>query len=70
MHALAAGHPILGDDKYGDREADQRFRERGLRRLFLHAHSLRFEWQGDVLKLLAALDPDLEAVLTSMRKGQ
>lgn len=70
VHALAAGHPILGDDKYGDREADQRFRERGLRRLFLHAHSLRFEWQGEVLKLQAALDPDLEAVLTSMRKGQ
>jgi 23S rRNA pseudouridine955/2504/2580 synthase len=47
VHAQFAGHPLAGDEKYGDREADERFRQLGLRRLFLHAHTLSFDWQGN-----------------------
>lgn len=68
VHAQVAGHPILGDDKYGKRGADTRFRDRGLRRLFLHAHSLRLEWNGARLTLDAPLDNDLELVLNNLRK--
>src|SRR5690606_17344354 len=43
VHAAHIGHPVAGDDKYGDAEANRRLRERtGLRRLFLHAASLEF----------------------------
>jgi 23S rRNA pseudouridine955/2504/2580 synthase len=42
-HALHIGHPVAGDDKYGDPEANARLRrDIGLKRLFLHAASLEF----------------------------
>ena len=37
VHAQALGHPIAGDDKYGDQAFNRRVRELGLRRMFLHA---------------------------------
>jgi hypothetical protein len=46
-HAQHIGHPVAGDDKYGDPDANRRLRERtGLRRLFLHAASLEFALDG------------------------
>lgn len=63
VHCQYAGHPILGDDKYGDDAANQRFRERGLRRLFLHAHSLSFELAGRRISVQAPLPDELDIVL-------
>lgn len=43
VHAQHLGHPVAGDDKYGDPAVNKRFREQiGLKRLFLHAASLEF----------------------------
>ena len=42
VHCLHAGHPIACDDKYGDDEFAHRMHKIGLKRLFLHAHSLAF----------------------------
>ena len=43
VHAQHIGHPVAGDDKYGDVAANKRLREQiGLRRLFLHASTLEF----------------------------
>jgi len=44
VHAAYLGTPILGDEKYGDYEYNRRLRALGLKRLFLHAESLRFRW--------------------------
>lgn len=41
VHCQYMGHPIIGDDKYGDAEVDQQQRQQGLKRLFLHAAELR-----------------------------
>jgi 23S rRNA pseudouridine955/2504/2580 synthase len=68
VHAQYAGHPLACDDKYGDRTADDRFRQLGLRRLFLHAHSLTFDWQGKRVTLRAELPADLKAFLQTLRK--
>ena len=47
VHARHIGHPVAGDDKYGDAETNRRLREKlGLKRLFLHAASLRFALDG------------------------
>ena len=46
VHAAFAGHPLLGDDKYGDRTRNAEFRRLGLKRTFLHAQSVAFEWPG------------------------
>lgn len=69
VHAQYAGHPLAGDEKYGERDANTRFREAGLRRLFLHAHTLTFDWQGQPLTLRAELHPELQHFLTTLRKS-
>ncbi len=46
VHASFAGHPLLGDDKYGDRERNAALKGHGLKRTFLHAQSVAFEWPG------------------------
>ncbi|WP_294948688.1 23S rRNA pseudouridine(955/2504/2580) synthase RluC [Sulfurivirga sp.] len=43
VHTLHAGHPVLGDEKYGDAGANRQARACGLRRLALHAWRLGFE---------------------------
>lgn len=40
VHAAAIGHPVAGDDKYGDNKVNRLFKQHGLKRLFLHAAAL------------------------------
>jgi 23S rRNA pseudouridine955/2504/2580 synthase len=40
VHLAHAGHPVLGDGKYGDFELNRRLEKGGVRRLFLHASRL------------------------------
>ena len=42
VHAQHLGFPIAGDDKYGDDEFNRQMKGVGLKRLFLHAYSLKF----------------------------
>ncbi|NPA71788.1 MAG: RluA family pseudouridine synthase [Gammaproteobacteria bacterium] len=42
VHALAQGCPLLGDDRYGDREVNKKYRPMGMKRLALHAQFLGF----------------------------
>ncbi len=42
VHLAHAGHPVLGDDKYGDFAANRALAPRGVKRLFLHAAHLAF----------------------------
>lgn len=43
VHAQHLGHPVAGDDKYGEADVNKRLRDQlGLKRLFLHAASLEF----------------------------
>ena len=43
VHAEHAGHPIAGDEKYGDAAYNDQMAELGLNRIFLHAHSIGYE---------------------------
>lgn len=66
VHAAHLGHPVAGDEKYGDREANKRLAEQaGLRRLFLHAASIEFALEGGKKPYLinAPLPEELSAVL-------
>jgi 23S rRNA pseudouridine955/2504/2580 synthase len=69
VHAASAGHPVAGDAKYGERAFNQRMRDHGLHRLFLHAASLDFENPGDGarIKVEAPLPAPLLAVLASLK---
>lgn len=63
VHCRSAGYPIVGDEKYGDQDANRIYRGRGLRRLFLHAHSLGFQLEDRRIQVEAPLPPDLQQFL-------
>lgn len=42
VHAQYAGHPLVGDEKYGIDELNEQMKSVGIKRLFLHASSLVF----------------------------
>jgi 23S rRNA pseudouridine955/2504/2580 synthase len=71
VHAAHQGTPILGDAKYGDAEANRRYRELGLRRLFLHAAALVVQLPGDEapLRVRAPLAPELEQFLERLENA-
>ena len=61
----ALGHPIVGDERYGDEQANREASALGLRRLFLHAQSIAFvDASGNDLHFTAPLADDLEEFLT------
>jgi len=68
VHAAYAGHPLLGDDKYGDRERNAELKGAGLKRIFLHAQSIAFDWPGSGVPFHASapLPADLAAVLDAI----
>ncbi|HUA80950.1 MAG TPA: RluA family pseudouridine synthase [Dyella sp.] len=66
VHAAHIGHPLAGDTKYGDRDVNKRFRERGLQRLFLHASHLSFEFDGRAYGFSAPLPDDLKRFLDAL----
>lgn len=69
VHAAHIGHPIAGDEKYGEREFNRELRGLGLRRLFLHAASLRFAHPAGRGRIAveAALPPELSRLLKRLR---
>ena len=65
VHLQHAGHPIAGDQRYGDEEANAAAKRFGLKRLFLHAQSIAFaDDSGNDLHFTAPLADDLERYLT------
>lgn len=71
VHAAQAGHPVLGDDKYGDREVNKAFRAYGLKRMFLHAAGLAFDHPGtgEALRFEAPLDGELAGVVAKLKEA-
>ncbi|MDR1534667.1 MAG: RNA pseudouridine synthase [Planctomycetota bacterium] len=60
VHAAAFGHPVLGDDRYGDRAANKLARDSlGLGRQALHAWRLAFDWRGERVAAVCPLPGDL-----------
>jgi len=70
VHAAHAGHPLAGDDKYGDEEFNRRMRSVGLKRLFLHAHYVAFrdEERGRDIQVSAPLSADLRKVIQQLEE--
>ena len=70
VHLAGAGHPIAGDDKYGDFELNKALQKTGmgaasLKRMFLHAWSLKFNHPKTrkAVQLQAALPAELQQFL-------
>lgn len=71
VHAAAIGHPLAGDDKYGDRQFNRALKRFGLKRLFLHAASLTLKLPNTnkPLTFEADLPTDLQNVLQKLEKS-
>jgi 23S rRNA pseudouridine955/2504/2580 synthase len=62
VHLASQGHPIAGDDKYGDFEWNKALNKQGLKRMFLHAWRLEFTHPatGKRVTLKSPLPPELQ----------
>ena len=61
VHLASQGHPIAGDDKYGNFDLNRSLQKQGLKRMFLHAWRLQFNHpaSGERIELMSALPPEL-----------
>jgi 23S rRNA pseudouridine955/2504/2580 synthase len=64
-HLTHLGYPLAGDDKYGDFAWNKVLAKRGLKRMFLHAHRIRFAHpiDGREIEIESPLSADLARFL-------
>lgn len=69
VHAAHAGHPVAGDEKYGDRDQDAKLKAYGLSRMFLHAAALTFNRgeRNEPFSVSAPLPQELQSLLERLR---
>ncbi|PUE25409.1 ribosomal large subunit pseudouridine synthase C [Limnohabitans sp. JirII-29] len=69
VHLASQGHPIAGDDKYGDFEQNKQLQKLGLKRMFLHAWQLKFQHpqSGRPITLQAPLPAELQNFVDSIQ---
>jgi 23S rRNA pseudouridine955/2504/2580 synthase len=61
VHTASIGHPVIGDIKYGNRVINREYKKQGLKRMFLHAKTLKL--RSPVSKKFLTIDAPLEPVL-------
>ena len=67
VHAKLAGHPIAGDEKYGDKAFNNIMKTYGLQRLFLHAAEVEFTLPAKkTITVTAGLPEQMQIVLKNL----
>lgn len=68
VHAAHAGHPIAGDERYGDKEFNASMEAFRLHRMFLHAHAVAFKWPegGEEFAVSVPLPEELGGVIEAL----
>ena len=71
VHAQHLGHPLAGDEKYGNEGFNRQMKTLGLKRVFLHAEQLDMMHPvSDVtLRVQAPLPDELASVLDTLQRG-
>ena len=70
-HLAAIGHPLLGDPRYGDRDANaSAHRTHGIARVLLHCERLVFAAPGDGARVdvCATVEPDFARLFPQLRR--
>ena len=67
-HARYIGHPLAGDDKYGDRDFNKALKKEGLSRLFLHASRIKIHSEKLKIDVKAPLPIELGRVLSNFEQ--
>jgi len=67
VHATWLGHPIIGDERYGDFEVNKAFKKMGFKRVFLHAYRLEFVHPvtGQRLQITAPVPKLMDALINN-----
>ena len=68
VHAASLGHPIVGDDRYGVDEVNKIFKNKGYKRMFLHAETLKFP--HPVTGITMSISAPLPAHLANLLKHE
>lgn len=65
VHSAWLGHPIVGDERYGNEAENNKYRQRGFKRLFLHAEQLQFVHPvtQEMMKFKAPLPEELVSLI-------
>ena len=67
LHANAIGHPLVGDQKYGNYTFNRTAQKSGIKRLFLHAQKISFTlYTGKYFTITAPLTHDLNQYLDTL----
>lgn len=66
VHMKSIGHPIIADKMYGNNYINKVF-ENSLKRQFLHAQTLEFEYDGKEHKFVAPLTSDLKSLCNKLK---
>ncbi len=71
VHLAHLGFPIVGDDKYGDFPRNKALAKQGLKRMFLHAHSiaLTHPLTGEPLRFTTPLPKELQRFVDKLDAG-
>jgi len=67
VHAAHSGHAVVGDERYGNNQDNQRYRRLGLSRMYLHSAHLDFEWDGELVSCDVPVDAQWQASLRQLR---
>ncbi len=69
VHCREAGHPIIGDEKYGLQEQNRAFRDAGFGQLFLHARSITLPQESGMLTIESELPDGWQRCIDSFLSG-
>jgi len=71
VHLASMGHPIAGDDKYGDFEWNKNLSKQGFKRMFLHAWRLQFTHpvSGQRVELKSAMPAELNSFVQHVQSN-
>lgn len=67
VHLASRGYPIIGDTRYGERSVNRRYAELGIKRLCLHALSIRLPLEERTLAVAAPLPDELQFACEVLR---
>ena len=65
VHAQSTEHPVAGDKKYGDSIFNTRLKDKGFKRMYLHAYQISFTLGNQNYNITAPLDEDWQVLLNS-----
>ena len=66
VHTSAVDHPLAGDQRYGNHKFNKKMKDLGLKRLFLHAASIRFMDGDEEIIVAAELPTKLQEILEKL----